>query len=89
MIMYRGILELEKDEFDELFKLLVTAIPKESLIYSKLQNANGNTDEIKTISVSEEDLEFILDSILPIDQNNPLLKMIFEKISEQLRDIRN
>ena len=87
--MYRGILELEKDEFDELFKLLVTAISKESLLYSKLQNANGNTDEIKTISVSEEDLEFILDSILPIDPNNQLLKMIFEKISEQLRNIRN
>jgi len=87
--MYRGILELEKDEFDELFKLLVTAIPKESLLYSKLQNANENTDEIKTISVSEEDLEFILDSILPIDPNNQLLKMIFEKISEQLRNIRN
>ncbi|HNW33262.1 MAG TPA: hypothetical protein PKL44_03415, partial [Candidatus Dojkabacteria bacterium] len=64
--MYRGILELKKDEFDELFKLLVTAIPKEGLLYSKLQNANENTDEIKTISVSEEDLEFILDSILPI-----------------------
>ena len=87
--MYRGILELEKDEFDELFKLLVTAIPKEGLLYSKLQNANGNTDEIKTISVSEEDLEFILDSILPIDPNNQLLKIISEKISEQLRAIRN
>ena len=87
--MYRGILELKKDEFDELFKLLVTAIPKESLLYSKLQNANENTDEIKTISVSEEDLEFILDSILPIDPNNQLLKMVFEKISEQLRAIRN
>lgn len=87
--MYRGILELKKDEFDELFKMLVTAIPKESLLYSKLQDANENTDEIKTISVSEEDLEFILDSILPIDPNNQLLKMIFEKISEQLRNIRN
>ncbi|HPR91642.1 MAG TPA: hypothetical protein PLR64_00065 [Candidatus Dojkabacteria bacterium] len=87
--MYRGILELEKDEFDELFKLLVTALPKESLLSSKLQNANENTDEIKTISVSEEDLEFILDSILPIDPNNQLLKMVFEKISEQLRNIRN
>lgn len=87
--MYRGILELKKDEFDELFKLLVTALPKEGLLYSKLQNANENTDEIKTISVSEEDLEFILDSILPIDPNNQLLKMIFEKISEQLRNIRN
>lgn len=87
--MYRGILELEKDEFDELFKLLVTALPKESLLYSKLQDANENTDEIKTISVSEEDLEFILDSILPIDPNNQLLKMVFEKISEQLRAIRN
>ena len=87
--MYRGILELEKDEFDELFKMLVTALPKESLLFSKLQNANENTDEIKTISVSEEDLEFILDSILPIDPNNQLLKMIFEKISEQLRNIRN
>ena len=87
--MYRGILELKKDEFDELFKMLVTALPKESLLFSKLQNANENTDEIKTISVSEEDLEFILDSILPIDPNNQLLKMIFEKISEQLRNIRN
>lgn len=87
--MYRGILELKKDEFDELFKMLVTAIPKESLLYSKLQDANENTDEIKTISVSEEDLEFILDSILPIDPNNQLLKMVFEKISEQLRAIRN
>ncbi len=87
--MYRGILELKKDEFDELFKMLVTAIPKESLLYSKLQDANENTDEIKTISVSEEDLEFILDSILPIDPNNQLLKMVFEKISEQLRNIRN
>ncbi|NLD25671.1 hypothetical protein GX656_03500 [Candidatus Dojkabacteria bacterium] len=87
--MYRGILELKKDEFDELFKMLVTAIPKEGLLYSKLQDANENTDEIKTISVSEEDLEFILDSILPIDPNNQLLKMVFEKISEQLRNIRN
>lgn len=87
--MYRGILELKKDEFDELFKMLVTALPKESLLYSKLQDANENTDEIKTISVSEEDLEFILDSILPIDPNNQLLKMVFEKISEQLRAIRN
>ena len=87
--MYRGILELEKDEFDELFKMLVTALPKESLLFSKLQNANENTDEIKTISVSEEDLEFILDSILPIDPNNQLLKIISEKISEQLRNIRN
>ncbi len=69
--------------------MLVTAIPKESLLYSKLQDANENTDEIKTISVSEEDLEFILDSILPIDPNNQLLKMVFEKISEQLRNIRN
>ena len=87
--MYRGILELKKDEFDELFKMLVTALPKESLLFSKLQNANENTDEIKTISVSEEDLEFILDSILPIDPNNQLLKIISEKISEQLRNIRN
>lgn len=86
--MYRGILQLTKEELNELTRVFHWDINGMSMIASKLKAATENSDEIKNISVSEEDLESLLDDIMPVDQNNPLLKNVFDKISEQLREIR-
>lgn len=86
--MYRGILQLTKEELKELIRVFHWDTNGTSIIASKLKVASENSDEIKNISVSEEDLEYLLDDIMPIEQNNLLLKNVFEKISEQLREIR-
>ncbi len=86
--MHRGILELTEEEFNELFKVFHWDMYGDTPLASKLQYAKGSKDEKKDISVSEEELEIILDDITPIDQENFVLRNIFEKISMQLRDIR-
>lgn len=86
--MHRGTLQLTKDELDALVKAFHWDINGGSTIASKLQYATDSADDIKSISVSEEDLELILDDIMPVDSNNALLTAVSEKIGEQLREIR-
>lgn len=87
--MQRGVLQLTKGEFDELMKVFHWDTNGNSILASKLQYASENEEEaIKNISVSEEDLELILDDIMPVNPSNILLKSVFDKISEQLREIR-
>lgn len=87
--MQRGVLQLTREEFDELMKVFHWDTNGDSILASKLQYASENKEEaVKNISVSEEDLELILDDIMPIDSNNTFLKSVFDKISEQLREIR-
>ena len=87
--MQRGVLQLTKGEFDELMKVFHWDTNGNSILASKLQYASENKEEaVKNISVSEEDLELILDDIMPVNPSNILLKSVFDKISEQLREIR-
>jgi len=84
--MHRGILHLTKEELVELMRVLKCS---DSVLNSKLMYANERLEgEVKSISVSEEELELILDEIMPVDKDNTLLQSVFEKISEQLRGIR-
>ena len=87
--MQRGVLQLTKEEFEELVRVFHWDTNGNSILASKLQYASENKEEaVKNISVSEEDLELILDDIMPVNPSNILLKSVFDKISEQLREIR-
>lgn len=86
--MYRGVIELTKEELDSLIKAFHWELNGSSVIASKLQYAIDGESDVKTISVSEEDLELILDDIMPVDPNNIVLQRVSEKIGEKLRKIR-
>jgi len=86
--MQRGILQLTKEEIIELNNVFHWDINGGSILASKLQYAMENSQENNNLEVSEEDLELLLDDIMPIDESNAILKNAIDKVSELLRRLR-
>ena len=86
--MQRGILQLTKEEVVELNNAFHWDINGSSILASKLQYAIENSKGINEIEVSEDDLELLLDDIMPVDKDNTTLKSAMEKIGELLRKFR-
>jgi len=87
--MQRGILQLTKEEVIAIKNAFHWDINGSTILASKLQYAMENLQDIHSIEVSEDDLELLLDDIMPVDETNPILKNVMEKVAELLRRLRN
>ena len=77
--MQRGILQLTKEEVIVLNNAFHWDINGHTILASKLQYAMENLQDIHNIEVSEDDLELLLDDIMPVDETNPILKMLWRR----------
>ena len=87
--MQRGILQLTKEEVIVLNNAFHWDINGHTILASKLQYAMENLQDTHSIEVSEDDLELLLDDIMPVDETNPILKNVMEKVSNLRRQLRN
>lgn len=87
--MQRGILQLTKEEVIALNNAFHWDINGSTILASKLQYAMENLQDIHSIEVSEDDLELLLDDIMPVDETNITLKNSMDKVSNLLRELRN
>lgn len=87
--MQRGILQLTKEEVIALNNAFHWDINGSTILASKLQYAIENLQDTHSIEVSEDDLELLLDDIMPVDDTNPVLKNVMEKVANLLRQFRN
>ena len=87
--MQRGILQLTKDEVIALNNAFHWDINGSTILASKLQYAMENLQDTHSIEVSEDDLELLLDDIMPVDDTNPVLKNAMEKVANLLRQFRS
>lgn len=82
--MNRGILTLTRSELLELLKEFDITRDPDTPLSIKLKASFESMAEINNISVSAEELEYILDDIGLVDNTKPLLKQVFGKISSAL-----
>jgi len=87
--MQRGILQLTKEEVIALNNAFHWDINGSTILASKLQYAMENLQDTHSIEVSEDDLELLLDDIMPVDDTNPVLKNAMEKVANLLRQFRS
>ncbi len=87
--MQRGILQLTKEEVIALNNAFHWDINGSTILASKLQYAMENLQDTHSIEVSEDDLELLLDDIMPVDDTNPVLKNAMTKVSDRLRQFRS
>jgi len=87
--MNRGIIELNKSEIEILLKVLIEAHKEDGLIFNKLSAAFESVEESLGVQISEDELEMLLDEILPVTfDTDPNLKSAIEKIQLRLRQFR-
>lgn len=82
--MNRGILTLTRSELLELLKEFDITRDPGTPLSIKLKASFESMAEINNISVSAEELEYILDDIGLVDNTKPLLKQVSGKISSAL-----
>lgn len=82
--MNRGILTLTRSELLELLKEFDITRDPDTPLSIKLKASFESMAEINNISVSAEELEYILDDIGLVDNTKPLLKQVSSKISSAL-----
>lgn len=82
--MNRGILTLTRSELLELLKEFDITRDPDTPLSIKLKASFESMAEINNISVSAEELEYILDDIGLVDNTKPLLKQVSGKISSAL-----
>lgn len=82
--MNRGILTLTRSELLELLKEFDITRDPDTPLSIKLKASFESMAEINNISVSAEELEYILDDIGLVDDTKPLLKQVSGKISSAL-----
>lgn len=86
--MQRGVLQLTKDEVLALKNAFHWDINGHTILASKLQYAIENLQDIHKIEVSEDDLELLLDDIMPVQPENIVLKNAMQKVGDLLREFR-
>ena len=86
--MQRGVLQLTKDEVLALKNAFHWDINGHTILASKLQYAIENLQDIHKIEVSEDDLELLLDDIMPVRPENIVLKNAMQKVGDLLREFR-
>lgn len=86
--MQRGIIQLTKEEVIALNDAFHWGLNGGSILASKIQYSMENLRDNHDIEMSEEDLELLLDDIMPVDENNVPLKSAMDKVGELLRRFR-
>ena len=78
--MNRGILTLEKQEFDTLLTTLDISVFTNTQLYDKLKSALESSEQQIKILLSEDEIESILDQIGPPSSDNQYLNTSIQKI---------
>lgn len=87
--MQRGVLTLSKEEFNQLLSIIDINRFNQTPLYNKLISAgNTNEKEVK-ISISEDEIEMILDEVGPPIYENLVLNNALKKISALLISFRS
>lgn len=87
--MQRGVLTLRKEEFNQLLSIIDINRFNQTPLYNKLISA-GNTNEKEVrISISEDEIEKILDEVGPPIYENLVLNNALKKISALLISFRS
>ena len=87
--MQRGVLTLSKEEFNQLLSIIYINRFNQTPLYNKLISA-GNTNEKEVrISISEDEIEKILDEVGPPIYENLVLNNALKKISALLISFRS
>ncbi|NLZ24768.1 hypothetical protein GX888_03435 [Candidatus Dojkabacteria bacterium] len=87
--MKRGILVLNKMEIESLVLKINIEKFRGSPLYEKLNSASRSIENNINISISEEELESILDEIGPPVSNDSILSSAYEKIISLLQRMRS
>lgn len=86
--MQRGVLQLTREEVVALNSAFHWVVNGHTILASKLQYAMDNLQDVHSIEVSEDDLELLLDDIMPVEQENTVLVTAMKKVAELLREFR-
>lgn len=87
--MQRGVLTLSKEEFNQLLSIIDINRFNQTPLYNKLISA-GNTNEKEVrISISEDEIEKILDEVGPPIYENVLANTAIKRINDLLLNLRN
>lgn len=86
--MQRGILVLNKEELTQLLTVLDISKFDGSPLFNKLTIASNTTDNEVKISISEDEIERILDEVGPPIYENDIANSAIKKINELLLTIR-
>jgi len=87
--MQRGVLVLRKEELEALFTVFDINKFNGLPIYNKLSNAKGSIENEVSISISEDEIERILDEVGPASTDNQILNSGITKMSELLQSFRS
>lgn len=86
--MQRGVLVLKKEELIALLTVLDINKFNGLPIYNKLSNAKESIENEVRISISEDEIERILDEVGPAIYENELINEGIKKINEFLLTLR-
>ncbi len=86
--MQRGVLVLKKEELIALLTVLDINKFNGFPLFNKLGNAKGSIENEVSISISEDEIEKILDDVGPAIYENQLINNVITKLNEFLLKLR-
>lgn len=87
--MQRGVIQFTKEELFEIKNAFNFELHSQSAIGTKLEFVLDIDKKSYDIEVSEEDLEILLDDIMPVSPSNVVLRVAMEKVGSLLRHFRD
>lgn len=87
--MLRGVIQFTKEELFEIKKSFNSEVHSQSAIGTKLKFVLDTDKKVYDIEVSEDDLEILLDDIMPVSPSNVVLSVAMEKVGNLLRQFRD
>lgn len=87
--MQRGVLTLNRNEFNSLLTILDINIFSNTQLFEKLNSASKSTDEQVAIFLSEDEIEKILDQVGPPIYDNEILNSTLGKIADLMSSFRS
>ncbi len=86
--MQRGILTLSKEEFNQLLSIIDINRFNQTPLYNKLTSVGDTVDNEVRISISEDEIEQILDEVGPPIYENVLANSAIKRINDLLLSLR-
>ena len=87
--MQRGVLTLNRDEFNSLLTILDINIFSGTQLFEKLNSASQSTQEDIQILLSEDEIEKIIDEVGPPISENLEINNTLQKISKLMSSFRS
>ena len=87
--MQRGVLTLNRDEFNSLLTILDINIFSGTQLFEKLNSASQSTQEDIQILLSEDEIEKIIDEVGPPIYDNLEINNTLQKISQLMSSFRS